>query len=751
MFAKMILPFWGGSPSVWNTCLVFYQAVLLLGYLYAHFLTKKFSVRLQVLVHLGIVWVALFTLPIAIPRSWTQSIGGNPNLRLFMLLFISVGLPFFIVSTTAPLLQRWFSVTGHVSSRDPYFLYSASNLGSIFALLSFPILLEPLITLSGQAKGWSFGYGVMAGMISACAWTMLRSLGIGIHRLNMTKEPASQLQPLNSFSRPRLLMRERVRWVVLAFAPSSLLLSVTNYITMDIAAVPLLWIIPLGLYLITFVLVFSPKTLISHRFVVWLQPFILLPLIVAFPFWGGLKDLPWYFIPLHLTAFFVTSMVCHGELAHSRPSAFHLTEFYLWLSVGGVLGGIFNALVAPLVFNSLAEYPLVMILSCFLRPRTDGNQDSVQNRRYDIILPLIFFAIYGAIILVVYLIGIEDVIQLIKGSPKFALILIIIFSLFTGLPLYSFRKRPLRFGFGVGGAMLVFFLWGGRPLRFGVGGAMFVFFLLGAGQNQLLYSERSFFGVVKVEHNSKAGQNLLFHGTTLHGVQSLEKSLQREPLGYYHRSGPLGQIFEVVSPGNGRKRIAVIGLGAGSMAGYAEKDQQWVFYEIDPIIEKIARDRRYFTYLENCPARFEVILGDGRLSLAKAPDFQYDLIIIDAFSSDSIPMHLLTREAMTLYLRKVAKHGILAFHISNRYLDLQPVLGNLAGDLQVTLRVRKDTQNQNLETDFTKLPSTWAVMAHQLTDMGKINSDGRWKLVQPQPEGAIWTDDFSNILSVFIW
>jgi hypothetical protein len=732
MYAKMILPLLGGSPSVWSVCLVFYQAVLLLGYLYAHLITKRFGMRQQVVVHLSLLWLTLITLPIAIPEGWTQSMESSPIRGLSMLLLISVGMPFFILSTTAPLLQRWFAFTRHPWSRDPYFLYSISNLGSIIALFGFPILAEPILTLAQQAKGWSLGYVVLAGLISICGMILLRSSGLISQNRNLGTEAESQGPTFASGSHDTLNIRQRIRWVLLSFAPSSLLLGVTNYITTDIAAVPLLWILPLALYLITFILVFAPKAVVNHKAMVWLQPFVLLPLIVLMSFFKGSNAMQWFFIPLHLFSFFVTSMVCHGELANSRPSTLHLTEFYLWLSFGGVLGGIFNALAAPLVFNSLAEYPLVMILSFFLRPRLESDKENLRERRRDLILPLIFTAILGGLTFSVSPFGHELYRQFLEGSPKMGVVLIAIIFSSLGVVLYSFSRRPLRFGLGAGGFILAFSIWGG-------------------GQNQVLYSERSFFGVIKVENNPNAGLNLLFHGTTLHGAQNLDPSHRREPLTYFHRTGPLGQIFEAFSLRKGRKQVAVIGLGTGSMAGYAEPDHHWTFYEIDPAVEKIARNPRYFTFLTDCPAKVDVVLGDGRISLTKASDFQYDLIIIDAFSSDGIPVHLLTREAINLYLKKLAKNGILAFHISNRYLNLQPILGTLAGDSGLACFVREDRKIDKAQEKIKKTGSIWAVMAHRVADLGKIGKDDRWTPLQIDPEARVWTDDFSNIMSVFIW
>jgi hypothetical protein len=730
MFAKMILPNLGGAPAVWNVCLAFYQLVLLAGYIYAHVTTRWLGVRRQVIFHIALLLLVLIALPIRGSDRWIPPIAGNPTLWLLLLLFGSVGLPFFVISTTAPLLQKWFAMTGHPAAKDPYFLYSASNLGSMVALLGYPFLVEPHLSLAEQSKSWAFCYVFLAGLLSTCAWVVWRSSRSGMAPLpsgaiSQTESPPSAWEKAG-----RLRMAQRMRWVLLAFVPSSLLLGVTSYISTDISAVPLLWIIPLAIYLITFILVFAPRPLLPHRAMLQAQLYFLLPLTILF-FWG-LKAMPPSFIPLHLLAFFATAMVCHGELAKTRPSTIYLTEFYLWLSVGGVLGGLFNALVAPMLFNTLAEYPLMIALSCLLRPSPNPKGKEPKKIWLDLALPLVLTVILAGLVFFISKPGLGHVLRLDNSGSWLGLTFILIIACSLGLILYVFSARPIRFGLSIGGAILASFLWA-------------------SGQNQTLYSERNFFGILEVVHNTADGYHLLHHGTTIHGAQSLNPARRREPLTYFHPSGPAGQVFEVFSNKPAQNRVGVIGLGAGSLACYAEPKQEWTFYEIDPAVVRIARDPRYFTFLTDCPAKVDVVLGDGRLSLAQASDHHFDLIVLDVFSSDAIPVHFLTREAVHLYLTKLSQGGILLFHISNKYLNLKPVLGDLAAKAGLTCLVRENRISSPAEENARIMGSIWVVMGRQTKDLGGLSEDRRWKPLLARPGAKVWSDDFSNIFSVFKW
>ena len=722
MFTKMVLPLLGGTPSVWNTCMVFYQAALLAGYVYAHAAPKWLGVRRQAALHLGLLLLIILTLPIGISQGWTPPQTSNPIAWLLLLLLISVGLPFFVVSTTAPMLQKWFTHTGHHAARDPYFLYGASNLGSMLALVAYPVLVEPYLRLHHQAWAWAGGYLLLLGLISLCAVTVWRTAG----GPDETAAAASSPEAPGAPALPLLTLDRRAWWVLLAFAPSSLLLGVTSYLSTDIASVPLLWVIPLAIYLLTFVLVFARRPLLPHGLMLLIEPYLLIPVVLLF--FAGLQAGLWQVFILHLLAFFCIAMVCHGELMRARPPAAQLTEFYLWMSVGGVLGGVFNALVAPVVFKSVIEYPLIIVVACLLRPDLSlPGQKWYRQERYrrwlDVALPLGLLALLA---------GLSRVFE--GGpQPQERLVLLVVACL-AGVICYSFRQRPRRFALGLGVALLAG-LW----------------FAPDRGQ-QVLFTERNFFGVLRVKQTEKGASryHVLTHGSTFHGAQCLDPARRRDPLLYFHRAGPLGQIFASFASANPWREVSIIGLGTGSMAAYAKPGQHFTFYEIDPAVEQVARDERYFTYLADCRGKVDVVLGDARLSLQAAPAAHYDMFILDAFSSDAIPLHLVTREALRLYLSKLKEGGVMAFHISNRYLDLKPVLGNLAQDAGLSCWVRDDLNLSAAELSDLKCGSVWVVMARRPQDLTPLTADSRWQKLSGN--GApLWTDDFSNILTVFNW
>jgi len=448
-------------------------------------------------------------------------------------------------------------------------------------------------------------------------------------------------------------------------------------------------------------------------------PLVILPLLA----WNLLdwKHPLWLAILLQLAAFFVAAMVCHGELFQRRPPSRKLTEFYMWMAVGGILGGLFNTLVAPVTFNSTVEYPLALIAACLLNPLTDHRDQNRLYRWLDFALPL------GLGALVVGLVWAVESSDLETGVLSAGLI--------NGLPLilcFSFHERPIRFGLSVGAILLATTFSSGEHSR-------------------VLHSERSFFGVHRVMVDASAKYRLLMHGSTNHGMQSLDPSRRNEPLSYYYPNGPIGQVFQVFSGTAVTSNTAIVGLGTGSMACYGRSGEHFVFYEIDPVIERIARNPRYFTFLQDCPPKIDVVLGDARLSLRAAPDRAYGLIILDAFSSDTIPIHLLTREAISLYISKLATGGILAFHASNQYLNLQPILSDLARDAGLISLTRVDSIISEADKKRGKLPSRWVVMARQERDLIGLSGDLRWVKTKGTSAGRVWTDDFSNILSAILW
>ncbi|HLJ94946.1 MAG TPA: fused MFS/spermidine synthase [Gemmataceae bacterium] len=801
MMAKMILPLLGGSPSVWNTCIVFFQAVLLAGYAYAHASAAWLSLRHQLLLHMALVVVPVIALPLGVTEDWIPPTDESPVVWLLLLLSVSVGLPFFILSATTPLLQRWFASTGHPTAKDPYFLYAASNLGSMLALLGYPTIIEPLLPVKkehwlSQCWLWTLGYGLLSVLIFRCAWVVGKPLNREDQpEHNHALPDEGESSTFESAPRPGILTR--FRWVALAFVPSTLMLGVTTYITLDVAAIPLLWVIPLALYLLSFILVFARWPRWLHHALILLQAPLLL--LLVFQMQSEMSPRIGMLVFFHLLVLFVVALVCHGELALSRPAPRYLTEFYLWLSVGGALGGLFNALLAPAIFFGVAEYELGLVLACLVLPIPYASHRFWFTRWLPAKLtkPV---SILGEVVLA-FVVGfltyklfqffiIKDVefawMQRFRdelrdnyfvtlGKP-FGLLPPEVGVIFVfGLPLlfcYSLAARPLSFllasahalGISVGRLLparepLLHYLYVRRPLLLGLGiGTIMLnglFWQHVSRREPVLAQERNFYGVLKVTLGQESGQSLLklTNGTTLHGVQLYHRdpkteviTLDREPLSYYDRSGPIGQVFAEFSGPKAKKNVAVIGLGTGTLASYGEQGQSFMFFDIDNDVVKIATS--IFTFLKDCRAEWRVIPGDARLRIKLAEEHEFQLIIVDAFNSDAIPIHLLTREAIELYFQKLSQDGILALHISNRYLDLEPVLGNLSQALGLVGLFQYD---RSFAGHVGKRASQWVLLAHRKEDFGKLAEDARWKPIRKRPEVGVWTDDYSNLLSVFKW
>ncbi len=715
MFAKMVLPLLGGAPAVWNTCMLFFQATLLAGYAYAHVTDRAFRVRHQATIHLVLLVTPLLLLPIAVPEAWRSPSQDHPVTWLLALLIVALGLPFFVVSTTGPLVQAWFARSDHPLAHDPYFLYAASNTGSLAALLAYPTVVEPNLHLADQSRLWSLGYVVLVLLLVGCAavvWPSRTSTSPQVVPGTRSAGPSRAMRdPAASIS-----VWRRGRWILLAFIPSSLMLGLTTYVTTDLAPMPLLWVVPLSIYLFSFVLTFGRRVRISYSLVSRLMPIFVVPLAATMVV-GSVGAL-WVLVPLHLITLFVASLLCHGELASSRPAADRLTEFYLWISIGGVLGGIFNALVAPATFNSAVEYPLALAMACLVR-RRDTSATPAASRRQDFRLAVVVAAAtFG-------LLWLAHTLPSLSSLPAVPAIGV------PALLCFAVRNRPLPFGLGIGTLLIT-----------GLG-------ILAAGDETVL-RERSFFGVSQVRVYPAERLTLLLSGTTKHGAQSLDPARRQEPLSYYHRTGPIGQVFAAL-PAQDIPRVAIIGLGAGSLACYGTPGQQFTFYEIDPTVLRIARDPRYFTFLQLCPPEIRVVLGDARLSLVAAPDASYGLIVLDAFSSDAIPSHLMTREALRLYLRKLRESGLLAFHISNNRLDLEPTVANLARDAQLVALAQFDEKVSPDEARAGKTPSHWVVLARRWDDLRALPHSRHWHVLSAGPDKTLWTDDFSNIFEAIKW
>jgi spermidine synthase len=888
MIGKMMLPKLGGTPAVWATCMVFFQAALLAGYAYCHFAPLRLGAQRQKRLHvllllspfvlLPLSWAAwsFARMPIGVATDWAPPGEMYPLLPALHILTLTVGLPFFVVATAAPLLQRWYASLNRPSARDPYFLYSASNLGSMAALLGYPILVEPWIGLTAQGWLWLVGYGIFVGMTLTCLLLVERSLaalpepllaadapapvantavqteaGLPDTTAVTARKPASPAWDAELAAEPS--SREpthwdRFLWVARAFVPSSLMLAVTTYITTDLAPIPLLWVVPLAIYLLTFIIAFARLPAIIHTMFVVLTPFMVL--LSAFllnadlPMSHNMKGV------LHLFSLFVVAQACHGQLAQDRPAARHLTEFYLWIALGGVLGGIFNALVAPLIFTRLAEYPLALVLAYLLLPpverRSPGRWVALADALWLVLLVLIggilsLFAlsdggswadwfgqlpmedvfwtglfIFGCLLgaaltgwfsgearldrLVDFLmplaIGLVTTVFLglsNERSRTFSLGLVVLILNMLALvvvgALHWVNRQPQRLlnflcpavlgwlvGFGMlrswlatrtessnlaeptellrvvtvaGLPLLLAALWTDRPLRFGLtlGAVLLAATLVEDVKDakHVLLRERSFFSVLKVKEVGE--YNELLHGTTLHGMQNRDQPAQ--PVSYYYHSSPIADVMREQERRGAPTPLAVLGLGVGTMAVYGRPGQEVTFYEIDPTMVRIARNRNLFTFLsdaERSGVNLKIVLGDGRLQIARAPDGQYGLILADAFSSDAIPMHLLTREALQTYVQKLAPGGLVAFHISNRYLDLGPMLGNLAADAKLFAVERTDNH-----AGLGQNNSHWVVMARQRADLGGLATDTEWIEVPSTPDGVRWTDDFSNLWRVYRW
>jgi hypothetical protein len=708
MFGKILLPLLGGTPAVWNTCMVFYQALLFLGYLYAHWLSNAYSKQRQVQIHTALLIISLIALPVALPPEVSPPTDSNPTLWLVWTLLLAIGLPFFVVSTTAPLLQKWFSQCGHQHSQDPYFLYTASNAGSLLALLSYPFLIEPKIGLADQRLLWSIGFGLLAVLIILCA--------VNLWRIVPTAAQQTAVDGLE-YGESELPLKTQLHWVVLALVPSSLLLGLTQFISTDIASIPLLWIVPLTLYLLSFILVFSKWADTIQPWMLRLQPVVLVVFLTysfidpaLLPFWLDLI--------LHASAFFLAVMVCHGELAKQRPQTQHLTRYYLLMSFGGMLGGLFNTFIAPFMFNAVYEYPIMIVAALFLRPGFFAEKWYL-NAIFPVLVLLLGLGIYASVE------QLFDYLDVIGG----------VLILLAGLT-YSVRQSPLALGSLT--AVILVFSMGLHSLA-----------------SNTLFQKRSFFGVLSVRETVIADENQkpetvreLFHGTTKHGAQRLTAANVTTPLTYYSRPGPIGQLFSEYAGEDQNWTIGAVGLGAGALACYSQAQQHWRFYEIDPLVIEVAKNPKWFNYLSRCNTQADMIVGDARLSLVKEADHSFDLLIMDAFSSDAVPMHLLTREAFQLYFSKLKDDGLLAFHITNRHLALKKVLADHVEQLHLSALL----QEFKPETDAPLVVATdWVVISKHPERLQKLQQSrlGHWQKLPLSFGLQPWTDDFTHIIGIW--
>ena len=722
MFTKLVLPRLGGAPSVWSVAMVFFQTMLLAGYAYAHVLTRYLPGRRSVLIHLAVMGLAAFSLPLTIGTGRPPADG-----EIFWLLGLfttSIGLPFFALAANGPLLQAWFGRTDHPDAGDPYFLYAASNVGSFLALLSYPTVVEPLISLSAQTRLWTLGFWVLIALIMASGALLWRTLA-GAPR-SAAAEPTAPAP-----AAPAPSWRDGLTWCALGAVPAGLLIAVTAHISTDVAAVPLLWVLPLALYLLTFVIVFQRRPLIPHRLAVGLQPLFILTLVgvlildpVRLLALLGVGDLDPVkviiaVIGVHCAVFFVNALVCHGELARRRPAARHLTVFYLWLAAGGTIGGIATGLVAPLTFSWVAEYPILIVLAALCRPGLALPTNRLGR-------------------------------QIMLGGLAVTVLLMIAFKQFHP------EFEETRFNWVIGSFLAMSALFWRAPVPFAATIAVALFINQTYVEVNGSISVRSFFGVHKVADSEDGRFRVLSHGTTLHGAERIRdrdgKPVSGRPdiLMYYYDGSAMAQVMDAVRARNaGPIRYAVVGLGAGSLACRAKPADTVHYYEIDPAIIHIARDSGLFRFLSACRPDVPIMVGDARLTLADAPDGAYDIIYVDAFSSDAIPIHLITREAMAIYLRKLAPHGIAVIHVSNRFLELASVVTGIAGANGAVARVNDGSDFVEKESEYLFVGTVVAVARNDL-DFGALAFSNYWPRQTPDPSQWVWTDDYSNVVGAVI-
>ena len=700
MVGKMLLPYLGGAAAVWTTCVLFFQSMLLLGYVYAHLLARISDMRKQMLMHAVVVAIPLAFLPITFPPISSESTSLHPVLQLLSLLTISTAVPFFVISATAPLVQNWFSRTTHTASEDPYFLYSASNTGSLLALLVYPFVIEPRVGVSVQTRFWFVGYVGLVLMLAITALALLQ-----------TKSTKA-----DTVGRSTVQNKQRLFWILAAFVPSGLMLAVTNHIAANVGSVPFLWLVPLALYLLTFILAFARRFHATSGPMSRTIPAVLLgvfPLVAA-----GVVAPPglnWIVIGAHLLLLYCGALLCHTRLAESRPGAEHLTEFYFWIAFGGVLGGVFTATLAPELFKTVLEYPLLLVILPFLRRAEKPNQ-----LRRDLLIAAIFAAAVAATWGIFRFTGLDSSVE----SVAFA---------HTALFFVVYKIKNYAHRFALTFAVLLF---------------AYTLILPGyiEGANRIFVS-RNFFGVKKVLEDPSAHLRKLLHGDTIHGIESTDPGRAGQALSYYYPAGSVSDVVELLRARGKPQHFGVLGLGAGTMAAYGDSSHHVRFYEIDPSVEPIAR--RYFTFLKRCGANCDVVIGDGRLQLARERDGSFDFLLLDAFSSDSVPTHLLSREALQMYLSKLTPDGIVMFHVSNRYLDVEKLVSALVMDSGLTAFSRFDDAG-----DLRKIGKSSAnhiVAARRMEDLQGIRGRPGWVAVTRPADFQPWTDDYSNLLSLIRW
>jgi spermidine synthase len=710
MVARMVLPRLGGAPNVWNSAMIVYQSLLLAGYAYAHWLSHG-SQRRQATVHLALLCLCGLTLPIALATPGEFAAGWEV-LWVPLLLLLTIGPVFFAMSAQAPLMQRWFA--SHPAAGEPWALYAASNVGSFAGLMAYPLLAEPLLSIERQSLVWSAGYVLLVLLVAACAFARWQPA-----------EAAARLEPESAgpeaASAHRPGMRRVLHWIALSAVPSGLMLSTTTHLTTDIFAMPLLWVIPLGLYLLSFVVAFAERREVAWAFGL-LAPLVLLVC-------GGLAMLShgsggMAVAIASLALLLSVAISLHSRLYELRPSAARLTDFYLAMSVGGALGGAFTAIAAPALFDWVWEHPLLVIAAALLMPLPPLLN---WHRQYGIDPPVIRVAL----------------IVLVIAAAAFAWML---HGVIVDREALAHRLFLTIMLCGVGVMLL--------PWR-GLFVSVLAALMLAQGGIDTIESSlnrersRSYFGIYTIEDRPGTQVRKLVHGTTLHGQQSTDPARAREPTTYYGPTSGVGLVLDSLPQARGpQARVGVVGLGTGTLACYRRDGQSWTFFEIDPVVVEFSR-RGTFTYLSQCTPQARMVLGDARLKLAEERPGSSDVLAVDAFSSDAIPLHLITREAMEVYMRATAADGVVVLHISNRFVDLEPVVAAIARDLGLATAIRNDVQADRSELTS----SSWVALARDrksLEALAKPGGDAKWEALAP-PAVRSWTDDHASILPAMRW
>ncbi len=696
LFAALVLPHIGGAPAVWTTAMLFFQVVLLFGYVYAHLLSKYVPLGWQLGVHAAFWVLALAFLPLSISDGWRYDPQASTTWQTLSLFAVGVGIPFAMLSANAPLLQSWYSKTTGPSAQDPYFLYGSSNLGSLIALLAFPLLAAPYLGATVTAWGWTAIFVLFGGFL-------LASGGLALH----FKKPTDQSLP-NDERVDTVSLITGLKWVFIAFVPSSLMLAITTKVSTDMGAMPLIWVVPLAIYIFSFVVTFTNRPLIPDQA---LSKFYLACCaIMAFLMSGYSQGFPtWASALLFAPALMVVAAYAHRQLYLLRPASSHLTVFYICMSVGGALGGLFNSIIAPTVFDKLHEGWISVACAACIGAIAMG-RPSVRNIAIGIALAIVAQEAF-------------DTLRNMTGGPaiqvEYQLIAIAVFA----SAVVAFWRSLVAMALAIS-----------------------VFLLLDAGSRTTshhLFQDRSFFGTHSIYDQDNV--RIYGNGTTIHGYQfidELEPGVRPTPLSYYHPESPMAQVL-TTSEGLDTANVAVVGLGVGSLACYAKPGQTWEFYEIDHMVDQAARTPSLFTFMSECAPGSSTHLGDARIVLAQH-DVSFDIMVLDAYSSDSIPVHLVTIEAVEMYLDRLAKDGQLVFHISNRYYDLSQPLARIARDLGLNAIIRDD-RDERITAKGTQ-PSVVMVLSADTSRTDKLLQDPRWQIVRPDHKPA-WTDDRSNILS----